>query len=94
MLYIYPTYFVIGLISKLSIKRANQYFVIPIVTLGSSVTFFILSNFGYFLKETPVYTWNALLQTYIDAIPFFQTEILATVIFTSLVFGYHNLLVK
>jgi len=93
MLYLYPIYVIIGLLSKLVIKKADQYVRIPLMAVGSSCLFFVLSNFGVFLKDG-IYSWARLSQTYVDAIPFFKTELLATAIFTALMFGYHNLFVR
>lgn len=40
--------------------------------LGGSVTFFIVSNFGYFAHGWNGYSFAGLTKTYIDAIPFFK----------------------
>ena len=94
MLSVYPTYFIIGLLSKLVIKKANQYIRIGSVTIGSSLIFFILSNFGSWLHDSLVYSWSTLWQTYVQGIPFLKNEIFGTILFSLLVFGYHNLLIK
>ncbi len=93
MLYVYPSYLVIGPLSKLVFKKTNEYLRM-LVSLISSVIFFILSNFGYFLKEVHPYTWAGLWKVYVDAIPFLITDIIATNTFTSFLFNYHNLLVE
>jgi len=94
MLYIYPTYFLIGALSRLVIKKANQYIKVSLITIGSSVIFFLITNLGWYLQFNTIYSWMGLWNNYVDALPFVKNEILGTVLYTSLVFGYHNLLIK
>jgi len=40
--------------------------------LGASTTFFIISNFGYFVHGWNGYSFAGLVKTYVDAIPFYK----------------------
>jgi hypothetical protein len=62
------------------------------VTLGSSVAFFIITNFGTWLFQTmepQLYAMNlsGLAQAYAMAIPFYRNSLASDVIFSAVLFG-------
>tara|TARA_B100001250_G_C19567458_1_gene686138 strand:+ start:282 stop:803 length:522 start_codon:yes stop_codon:yes gene_type:complete len=54
-------------------------------SLGGSLTFFIISNFGVFLIGYPK-SISGFIACYTAAIPFFQTSIMADLLFTTVIF--------
>jgi hypothetical protein len=56
--------------------------------LGSSVSFFLISNFGVWMAGYVGYpkTWAGLLASYVAAIPFFQKGIVSDVVFSAIFF--------
>tara|TARA_Y100001970_G_C14161863_1_gene819028 strand:- start:939 stop:1460 length:522 start_codon:yes stop_codon:yes gene_type:complete len=54
-------------------------------SMGGSLTFFIISNFGVFLIGYPK-SLSGFVACYTAAIPFFQTSIMADLLFTTLIF--------
>lgn len=87
MVYVYAGFgltVVIGFwISKnLNISR------IALAAVGSSVLFFIITNFGaWFTSGLYPMTIDGLMQAYVAAIPFFQNSLLGNLVFTALLFG-------
>ena len=61
---------------------------IALAVIGSSVLFFLLTNFGAWMTSGlyPM-TAEGLLQAYIAGIPFFQNSLLGNAVFTALLFG-------
>lgn len=55
--------------------------------LGASVTFFLVSNFGYFAHGWNGYSFAGLSKTYIDAIPFYKNSLVSDIIGGILLFG-------
>jgi len=61
---------------------------IALAVVGSSVLFFIISNFGaWFTSGLYPMTLDGLMQAYVAAIPFFQNSLLGNAVFTALLFG-------
>ena len=60
--------------------------------LGSSLVFFIVSNFGYFVSGWNGYTAAAFVKTYVDAVPFFKHTIAGDLAGGVLLFGGYFLL--
>ncbi len=87
MVYVYAGFaltVVIGFwISKnLNISR------IALAAVGSSVLFFMITNFGaWFTSGLYPMTIDGLMQAYVAAIPFFQNSLLGNLVFTALLFG-------
>lgn len=63
-------------------------------TIGASLTFFIVSNFGYFAHGWNGYTMQGFVKTYVDAIPFYRNSFVADVAGGILLFGGYMLLQK
>jgi len=53
----------------------------------SSVVFFVTTNFAHFYFTSPDHSWNALVETYAAAIPFFDKTLLGDLCFSGLLFG-------
>ncbi len=60
-------------------------------TLGASGIFFVVSNFGYFAHGWNGYTFQGLVKTYIDAIPFYKNSFIADMAGSILLFGTYIL---
>jgi hypothetical protein len=75
------------------LRRARLWSV-PMVSLGGSLSFFLVSNFGVWLSgfgypKTP----EGLVRCYVNAIPFFHGTLWGDLLFSSLLWGaYHCLL--
>lgn len=63
-------------------------------TLGSSMIFFIVSNFGYFMHGWNGYSFAGLSKTYIDAIPFYKNSFIADMVGGIALFSGYTLTVK
>jgi hypothetical protein len=64
-------------------------------SLASPTVFFILSNLFVWIGNGGFQrgkTLTGLLQTYVDGVPFYTNSLLATMVFSSLLFGGHYLL--
>lgn len=60
---------------------------IALMSLGSSVAFFIVTNFYVWLMGYYTYDLNGLVQCYIMAVPFFQNTLLGDAFYTTVLFG-------
>jgi len=87
-LYTYPTYILISLITKFVTNNEKQVSYLKTISLllSSSVIFFLTTNFGVWCLG---YDNRSLIQVYIDGLPFFGREILATLAFGFLYFAIH-----
>ena len=56
-------------------------------TLGASLTFFIVSNLGYFAHGWNGYSVSGLMKTYVDALPFYRNSFIADMAGGILLFG-------
>lgn len=63
-------------------------------TLGASLTFFIVSNFGYFAHGWNGYSISGLVKTYVDAIPFYRNSFIADMAGGVLLFGGYLVMQK
>lgn len=55
--------------------------------IGSSLLFFAVSNFGYFISGYNGYTLTGFAKTYIDAIPFYKNSMAGDLIGGAMLFG-------
>lgn len=61
--------------------------------VGSSILFFLVTNFGVWLTGTMYpHTFSGLLSCYAAAIPFFQNTLLSGLLYTGVLFGSFELL--
>ncbi|MDB5202685.1 MAG: hypothetical protein JWQ27_2094 [Ferruginibacter sp.] len=71
---------------KISVKNVLGY------SLMSSVIFYLLSNLSFFIIDNPVYhtytqDFAGFQQCFIQALPFFRTNLLADLVYSGLLFG-------
>ncbi len=61
-------------------------------SLGASVLFFLVSNFGVWMQGR-LYTmdWAGLIQCYVNALPFFRNTLAGDLMFTTAIFGAYVL---
>jgi hypothetical protein len=68
---------------------------IGFASLGGPTAFFIISNFGVWIggHGSRVYaaTWDGLAACYVAALPFYRNSLLASVAYTTLLFGAHEI---
>jgi len=62
--------------------------------IGSSVLFFIITNFGVWLMGWYPRTAQGLIDCYVMGIPFFRTTLLSTLVYSALLFGAYELAVQ
>ena len=75
------------------ISNKNKFLTLLPATLGSSLIFFIISNFGVFLIGYP----NSLagfIACYTAAIPFFQNSLFSDIIFTGIIFLSYDIIIR
>lgn len=79
----------IALLSNFAIKAVKPSLVVG-ASLGASVLFYVVSNFGVWL-EGRMYpmTLSGLLDCYYQAIPFFRNTVLGDLVFTTILFGLY-----
>ena len=62
------------------------------MTLGSSVLFFVITNFAvWVVSGMYAHTWAGLTQCYYMALPFFRGTVTSDVIYTAVLFGAYAL---
>lgn len=88
---VYISFVLTGLIGMW--VRSNKS--IPVVigaSLLSSTIFFLLTNFNYWYTA-PLYakTFSGVIESYINALPFFRNTILGDLVYTGLFFGAYEL---
>jgi len=76
--------------------RKNKISNVIVAALAAPTTYFLISNFlvwvsdrGYGLNRPK--TFNGLLLTYNDALPFYKNSLLATIVFSAVLFGTYYL---
>lgn len=95
MLYVYAA---LGLTVVIGFRLQQRRSVtgVALATVGASLLFFAITNFGVWASGTHAYAMNTqgLLQTYIAGIPFLQNSLLGNLFFVALMFGGFSLLQK
>lgn len=65
------------------------------LALGSSITFFVVTNFGVWLTSGMyAHTWSGLARCFYLALPFFRNTVLSDLIYTGLLFGAYTLAIR
>jgi len=73
---------------------------IAVASLAAPTAYFLLSNFLIWLSNSPdaglrrPKTFNGLLMCYADGLPFYPWSVVATVLFSAILFGGYYLMVK
>jgi hypothetical protein len=90
-------YFAFGLtvLAGFALRGRSRPTHIALAVLGSSLVFFLLTNFGVWMTSA-MYpkTAQGLLQAYVEGIPFFQNTLLGNAAFSLLLFGAYEVLQK
>ena len=85
MLWVYGAIAMSTVISKWAMQFGRKYVSLAIMTLLSSVLFYIVTNFAVWIMwDYYPNTLEGLIMCYTMAIPFFQNTILGTVVYTAL----------
>lgn len=92
MLYVYGSYFLVGMIGLWLRSHKNPMNVLG-STLVSSILFFLITNFGVWAPPNNWYphTLDGLLTSYTMAIPFFRNSLIGDIGYTIILFGGYEL---
>ena len=86
MLWVYGAIGLSTLISNWSMKFNKKYMQLAIMTVVSSILFFVITNFAVWtIWDYYPKTIDGLIICYIKAIPFFQNTLLGTIIYTAII---------
>jgi len=94
MLYVYGSFILTGLVG-IWLREHKNFKNIVLATVFSSVSFFVITNFGVWL-EGRLYPANlsGLIGAYVMAIPFFRNTIMGDLFYAALFFGSYELALK
>lgn len=85
MLWVYGAIAMSTAISQWTMHLGKKYVSLAVMTVASSVLFYIVTNFAVWIMwDYYPNTLEGLIMCYTMAIPFFQNTILSTVVFTAL----------
>lgn len=92
MIYSWSAMIVIAILGVYVFRKISIQRVIG-ATLGASIVFFLISNFGVWLHSTSFYTkdFSGLMTCYIAAIPFLKTSMISSFLFNALLFGGYEI---
>ncbi len=92
----WPLFLIYGLLGSSFLRRTNSPLWIGSTALSGSLLFFLVSNFESWVSQTLPYgyTWQGLLDCYVQAVPFFRGTILGDLAFTGLLFAAHAVLIR
>ena len=101
VLWVYGTYILIAL-TNIGIRKYYESFsgikkagLLYGTALFSSIIFFIVTNFGVWISGLYYeMSFKGLLASYIAALPFFRTSLLADVVYITLMAGIYSLVTK
>jgi len=86
MLWVYGAIGLSTLISNWSMRFNKKYMQLAIMTLVSSILFFVITNFAVWtIWDYYPKTIDGLIICYIKSIPFFQNTLLGTIIYTAII---------
>ena len=86
MLWVYGAIGLSTLISNWSMRFNKKYMQLAIMTLVSSILFFVITNFAVWtIWDYYPKTFDGLIICYTMAIPFFQNTLLGTIIYTAII---------
>lgn len=86
MWYVYGAFAVVAMIG-FWIRAQFSYARLAVGTLLSSISFFVITNFGVWLSGWYGYTMEGLAACYVAAIPFFRNQAIGDALFVALFFG-------
>ena len=91
-LFVYVSLAIITVLGFL-VSDKNKLLTLFPVTLGSSLAFFVISNFGVFLIGYPK-NISGFIACYTAAIPFFQNSLFGDIIFTAIIFLSYDIIMR
>lgn len=93
MLFVYAGIAITSVVAILFLQKPKTVNVFT-ATVGCSIVFFILTNFGAWLMSSGFYpkTTEGLLQAYIAGIPFYRNSILGDIFFVVILFGGYQII--
>jgi hypothetical protein len=88
VIYVYFSVMLIAFVSSLSLKPALRWTRLFSTSVGASVFFFIVTNFGVWLSGG-LYekTWDGLVSCYVMALPFLATQAVGDLFYSAVLFG-------
>lgn len=90
MIFVYGSFFLTGVIG-LWLKNHKSVPNIIFASLGSSILFYLITNFGVWLTGTMYpHLQNGLLESYIMGLPFFRNTLLGDLGYVGLFFGSYE----
>ncbi|MDE3058000.1 MAG: hypothetical protein KGJ59_08595 [Bacteroidota bacterium] len=92
MIWVYGSFLLIAVIG-LWLKNHKKPLYILGGTLGSSMLFFVVTNFGVWVMPSSMYpkSFAGLVECYTAAIPFFRSTVEGDVFFVAVLFGLYEL---
>lgn len=94
MIFVYGSFFLIGLIG-LWVQKHKSFRNVILASLGSSILFYLITNFGVWLTGTMyAKSLNGLFESYIMGLPFFRNTLLGDLGYVGLFFGGYELVLR
>ncbi|HHH53442.1 MAG TPA: hypothetical protein ENK91_07270 [Bacteroidetes bacterium] len=92
MIWVYFSIFAIIFLASKVLKHFN-YLKLFFVILGSSILFYLVTNFGSWLASPELYTrdFSGIISSYIAGIPFFRSTLISNIITGFVIFGIYDL---
>lgn len=91
MAFVYSGFAISSLLGCRFLRQERTSWRLGACSLGSGISFFLLSNFGCWVTGMYAHTWSGLGQCYVMAIPFFGNTLLGDVFYTVVLFGMYEL---
>ncbi len=90
MISVYASLFVASLLGQY-IKKHKNVGSIAVVTFGSSILFFLVTNWAVWQFGTMyLHSWAGLMQSYTMAVPFFRNSLVGDLFYTGAIFGVYE----
>lgn len=88
---VYLSFVISSLLSFVFLRSKKNVIRIAIITLISSVIFYIITNFAVW-AWSPMYAknWSGLAESYVLALPFFRNSLLGDLAYTGILFGVYK----
>jgi len=86
---VYGSFALIAVIG-MYMKNRISFVSVPLAAVGSSVLFFVLTNFAVWLTGWYPMTFDGLVTCYTMAIPFFRNSLISDVVFAAVLFGTYE----
>ncbi len=95
MIYSWSAMILIAILGAFTLQKISFHRIVG-ATLGASIIFFLVSNFGVWLHATSFYTkdFAGLMTCYIAAVPFFKTSLISSFLFIAILFGGYEIFLR